>query len=155
MKIDMAKLKAIMKGEETNEILNVVRSYKNIFYILLVFTAIINFIMIVPALYMFQVYDSVLSSRSFETLLMLTLIAVFMYAVFGFLSWTRSQILVRINNDIDQKLSNKNIFFCSIRCHSNRLNKSFTGFYRPYQSEAVHNRSRIFAFFDAPFGLIF
>jgi len=110
MKIDMAKLKAIMKGEETNEILNVVRSYKNIFYILLVFTAIINFIMIVPALYMFQVYDSVLSSRSFETLLMLTLIAVFMYAVFGFLSWTRSQILVRINNDIDQKLSNRTFF---------------------------------------------
>jgi len=150
MKIDMAKLKAIMKGEETNEILNVVRSYKNIFYILLVFTAIINFIMIVPALYMFQVYDSVLSSRSFETLLMLTLIAVFMYAVFGFLSWTRSHDSVRIIMTLTRNCSNRTFFSVLsgvIQTGSTNPSQAFTDLTNLRQ---FINRSSIFCFFDAP-----
>lgn len=155
MRIDLNKLKAVMKGDETNEILDVVRSHKRVFYMLLLFTAVINFIMIVPALYMFQIYDTVLSSRSFETLLMLTLIAVFMYAVYGFLNWSRSQILVRVNNDLDQKLSNRTFqAVLSGIIHTGSTNPS-QAFGDLTNLRQFITGAGIFAFFDAPFGLIF
>jgi len=155
MRIDLNKLKAMMRGDETNEVLDVVRSHKRVFYMLLLFTAVINFIMLVPALYMFQIYDTVLTSRSFDTLLMLTLIAVFMYAVFGFLNWSRSQILVRVNNDFDRKLSNRTFqAVLSGIIHTGTTNPS-QAFGDLTNLRQFITGTGIFAFLDAPFGLIY
>src|SRR5690606_16734714 len=57
-------------------------------------------------LYMLQVYDRVLHSRSEMTLLMLTLIAVAMLMVYGLLEWLRSRVLVRAGLRFDQMISN-------------------------------------------------
>jgi PrtD family type I secretion system ABC transporter len=60
-----------------------------------VFSLFINALALVSPLYMLQVYDRVLSSRNFMTLLFLTLIAVFLYFVYGSLEALRSRVLVR------------------------------------------------------------
>ena len=60
-----------------------------------VFSLFINILALVSPLYMLQVYDRVLSSRNVMTLLFLTLIAVFLYFVYGTLEALRSRVLVR------------------------------------------------------------
>lgn len=60
-----------------------------------VFSFFLNLLMLVVPLYMLQVFDRVLSSRSEETLLMLTIIAGFMLLVLGALETVRARLLVR------------------------------------------------------------
>ena len=56
------------------EIADVLRTFKSTFRTIGVFSAIINLLMLVPSLYMLQIYDRVLQSRNEMTLLMLTLL---------------------------------------------------------------------------------
>jgi PrtD family type I secretion system ABC transporter len=60
-----------------------------------IFSLFINLLALVSPLYMLQVYDRVLSSRNVTTLVFLTVIAVFLYFVYGSLEALRSRILVR------------------------------------------------------------
>ncbi|WP_119680500.1 type I secretion system permease/ATPase [Indioceanicola profundi] len=65
------------------------------------FSFFINILMLVSPLYMLQVYDRVLGSRSESTLLMLTVLLVGLLAVYGGLEYLRSRVLVRVSNRID------------------------------------------------------
>jgi ATP-binding cassette subfamily C protein EexD len=58
------------------------------------FSLFLNLLMLVPSLYMLQVYDRVLSTGSVPTLMMLTLITVFLFMVFGGIEWLRSQLMI-------------------------------------------------------------
>ncbi|MCE9665877.1 type I secretion system permease/ATPase [Halomonas sp. M5N1S17] len=69
------------------------------------FSLFVNLLMLVPAIYMLQVYDRVLATQSGETLLMLTLVVVFLFTVMGLLELVRSRMLVRIGNRLDTLLS--------------------------------------------------
>ena len=60
-----------------------------------VFSFFLNLLMLVVPLYMLQVFDRVLSSRSEATLLMLTIIAGFMLLILGVLEIVRARVLVR------------------------------------------------------------
>jgi PrtD family type I secretion system ABC transporter len=60
-----------------------------------VFSFFLNLLMLVVPLYMLQVFDRVLSSRSESTLVMLTLLAGFMLIILGLLEAVRSRVLVR------------------------------------------------------------
>ena len=59
-----------------NEISLAISEFKGAFRTVGVFSAIINMMLLVPSLYMLQVYDRVLASRNETTLLMLTLMVV-------------------------------------------------------------------------------
>ena len=82
------------------------RTYRSILTSTIVFSAAINALMFVGPLYMLQVYDRVLQSRSEATLLALTLIAAAMLAVYGVLEWIRSRVLVRAGMRFDDQLAN-------------------------------------------------
>src|SRR5713226_3237940 len=60
-----------------------------------IFSLFINLLALVSPLYMLQVYDRVLGSRNEWTLVFLTLIAVFLYLVYGSLEALRSRVLIR------------------------------------------------------------
>ena len=62
----------------------------------LVFSLAVNLLMLVPPIYMLQVYDRVLTSRSVETLLSLTLVAGFLMAMLGLLDHARARITARV-----------------------------------------------------------
>ena len=67
----------------------------------------INILILVPMIYMMQVYDRVMASSSVSTLGMLTLLLIFLLAVMGALEWVRSQILVVTSNRLDQLLNTR------------------------------------------------
>ncbi len=71
------------------------------------FSLFINFLMLVPAIYMLQLYDRVLTSGSESTLLMLTLVVVLLFATMGSLEWVRSQILVRVSARLETLLNER------------------------------------------------
>lgn len=81
------------------------RTYRSILVSTALFSAAINALMFVGPLYMLQVYDRVLQSRSEITLLVLTVIALGMLAVYGVLEWIRSRVLVRAGLRFDAMLS--------------------------------------------------
>lgn len=60
------------------------------------FSFVANLLMLTPTLYMLQVYDRVLTSKSFLTLLVVSLIAVFMLMMVAFVEWSRTRVLVRL-----------------------------------------------------------
>lgn len=67
----------------------------------------INLLLLVPAIYMLQVYDRVLTDSSESTLYMLTLIAMFLLLVMGWLEWVRSQILITTVTRLDHLLGGR------------------------------------------------
>ena len=69
------------------------------------FTATMSILVLATPLYMLQVYDRVLTSRSLDTLLLLTLMAVAAIAVFGVLESLRHQLLLRIGMRIADRLA--------------------------------------------------
>ena len=65
----------------------------------------INLLMLASPLYMLQIYDRVLTSRSIDTLLFLTLIVIGCIAVIGLLDAIRSSLMSRIGRWLSQSLS--------------------------------------------------
>ena len=63
-----------------------------------------NILMLSGPLYMLQVYDRVLTSRSLETLALLTILLIGLYLVFGVLDAIRARVLSRISIRLDRLL---------------------------------------------------
>jgi ATP-binding cassette subfamily C protein PrsD len=70
-----------------------------------VFSAVISILTLTGSFYMLQVYDRVLVSRSVETLLVLSLIALLAFSLQGLLDALRLRMLSRIGAQFDEDLS--------------------------------------------------
>lgn len=71
------------------------------------FSAVVNLLMLVGPLFMLQVYDRVLASRSSATLLVLLIIVIFLYGMMGFLDHLRGRILARVGAGFQAKLDGR------------------------------------------------
>jgi PrtD family type I secretion system ABC transporter len=71
------------------------------------FSVFINILVLVPSLYMLQIYDRVLSSRNVTTLVVMTIIGIGMVAVYACLDTVRSQILVRISGRLNELMGGR------------------------------------------------
>jgi len=68
------------------------------------FSAFVNLLMLTSPLYMLQVYDRVLVSRSEETLLALSLLMAFLFLIMGVLDFARGRIMARVGARLQQTL---------------------------------------------------
>lgn len=84
---------------------NTIRQCRGNVIAVIMFSFFLNLLVFVGPLYMLQVYDRVLASRSTVTLLVLTGLAVFLLTVYGALEIVRSRILVRTGILFDNLLS--------------------------------------------------
>lgn len=114
------------------------------------FSLFINLLMLVPPLYMLQIYDRVMLSRSEETLLMLTLILVWMFITLGVLEFVRSRIFSRMANRLDEALNAK----LHEAIHNQAINDPDQASAQPLLDLATIRHylssSAIFALFDTP-----
>ena len=90
--------------ENLNDVHKALRACRGAFAIIMAFSLAINLLTLATPLYMMQVFDRVLSSRSGDTLVMLTLITVLAIAVLALLEAIRGQMLVRVGNWLDDRL---------------------------------------------------
>ncbi|SFP42051.1 ATP-binding cassette, subfamily C, exporter for protease/lipase [Nitrosomonas cryotolerans] len=133
-----------------NEIAQTLTSFKHAFRTVGVFSAVINMLMLMPAIYMLQLYDSVITSRNEMTLLMLTLIMLGAYIFMGALEFVRSFVLIRIGAQLDVKL-NKRVYTAAFEeslkrggGNAGQALKDLTNLRQFLTGNAL------FAFFDAP-----
>ena len=68
------------------------------------FSALVNVLMLTAPLYMLQVYDRVLVSRSEETLLALSLLMAFLFVIMGVLDHARGRITARVGARLQEAL---------------------------------------------------
>jgi len=124
--------------------------YKSILISVGCFTALINLLMLVPSIYMLQVYDRVLSSQNETTLVMLTLMMVGFFAFIGLLEVIRSFIVIRIGSQLERRF-NLRVYKAAFERNLQRGQ----GHAGQSLGDLTHIRQFItgpalFAFFDAP-----
>ncbi|MCR8548361.1 type I secretion system permease/ATPase [Salipiger sp. P9] len=66
------------------------------YWFVAIFSFFVNMLMLTGPLYMLQVYDRVLGSRSEATLIALSVLVVFLYGMMGILDYARSRVMARV-----------------------------------------------------------
>ncbi len=80
----------------------------------IIFSVLVNLLMLTGPLYMLQVYDRVLGSQSEATLVALTVLITFLFIAMGFLDHARARIMARIGARIQETLDRR-VFSASVR----------------------------------------
>jgi PrtD family type I secretion system ABC transporter len=136
--------------EKKSEVRAALATCRSAFFMTAAFSAFINLLMLVSPLYMMQVYDRVLHSKSEATLLMLTLITVGLLGVMAMLEVVRSRILVRVGGRMDQLLSER-ILSAQFQASLHRIGANPGQASRDFDTvRQFLTGAGIFAFFDAP-----
>ena len=92
---------------ERSELTRALWVFRREFVVVGVFSMAANVLMLAPTLYMLQVFDRVMSSRSELTLLAMSLITLFLFCVMAFAEWMRSRVLVRSGVRLDAMLGTR------------------------------------------------
>ena len=96
------------------ELRRVRRQSRGLYWFTGIFSFFVNLLMLTGPLYMMQVYDRVLGSRSEATLLALSLLVVFLYGMMGLLDYARGRIMARVGARFQSALD-KRVFDAMIR----------------------------------------
>ena len=127
----------------------ILESKKSIFMAGL-FSMFINLLMLVPPLYMLQLYDRVLTSRSESTLYMLTLIVIILFITMGLLEVVRSRVLIKFGNRFANLLSNR-VFESTFELANKKPEAATSRLMGDLmQLRQYLSGNGLFAFFDAP-----
>ena len=114
-----------------------------------------NLLMLAPTIYMLQLFDRVMVSRSELTLLAVSLITLFLFGVMACSEWLRSRVLVRAGMQFDELLSTR-VFNASFEA---RLGQSSAPPSRAFGDLMLIRQfmtgNGIFAIFDAPWAPIY
>ena len=94
---------------------------KQTFVFMVLLTYVIEALSIAPMIYMLNVYDRVLTSRSGVTLVSLTTVIVGVYVFWMALEWVRQRLMVRLSLRIDWDLA-PDVFDASFRRYAQRKN---------------------------------
>lgn len=138
---------------------SITKSKRCIWYAAL-FSCFVNLLMLTPPLYMLQLYDRVVTSRSLSTLFFLTLIVVILFIMMGIFEVLRSRILIVFATQLDKSLGERvydAIFKLSSR-HPGRVSSQAMNDLNAIKQYMSTNG--VFAFLDAPWlpiyiGLLF
>ena len=130
-------------------------SFRREFLMVGTFSMVSNVLMLSPTLYMLQVFDRVLSSRSELTLLAVSLVTLFLFGVMAFAEWMRSRVLVRSGLRMDAMLSTRVFnasFDASLSQAGSKVPRAFNDL---IQIRQFLTGNGVFAFFDAPWAPIY
>ncbi|MBS0176636.1 MAG: type I secretion system permease/ATPase [Nitrospira sp.] len=134
-----------------SELIEALARCRQSFFAAIVFSLFINLLQLTPSLYMLQVYDRVLSSRSEFTLTMLTLITGGMILVMSLLELVRARVLIRTGARFDSLL-NTRVFGAMVelclRSRSGQQNAQALSDLNTLRQFLTGNG--LFGFFDAP-----
>ncbi len=138
-------------AEQRTELEQALYTCRSSFIAVAAFSMFINLLMLVPAFYMLQVYDRVVTSGSIPTLVMLTLVMLLLMATMGALEWVRSRILVRVSSRIDVLLGRR-LYDVSFRqaLYSGGAQESAQPLQDLNGLRQFLTGNALFSFFDAP-----
>lgn len=129
---------------------------RGLYWFVAVFSFFVNLLMLTGPLYMLQVYDRVLGSRSQETLLALSLLAAFLYATMGILDFTRGRVMARVGARFQDRLDRR-VFEAALKKNSpNALQSVAATAHRDLESvQRLMISPALMALFDIPWTPVF
>src|SRR5260370_11378976 len=105
---------AAAPGLRRSELGEALRACRDAFIGVGVMSCMINLLYLTGSIFMLEVYDRVLPSRSVPTLVGLVVLAAGLYAAQGFLDLLRGRILGRIRTSLDEAI-NARVFETAVR----------------------------------------
>ena len=127
-----------------------------LFWTIALFSSLVNVLMLVAPLYMLQVYDRVIPSRSHETLLALTVLMAALFGVMGVLDYVRARVAARIGTTFQQRLDAR-VFRANLRraVLSSERSKPASGLRDVEAVQKLTGSPVLFAVFDMPWAPVF
>ena len=138
------------------EIREALAESRRLFYSCGLFSVFVNLLMLTGPLFMLQVYDRVLSSRSEATLVTLVAIVAFLFLMMGVLDHARGRVLARAGARLQTRLDSRVLRAILTRSRSPaERSRPATGLRDLESIQRFASSSGPFAFFDAPWTPIF
>ena len=133
------------------ELRDALRSAKYLFVAVAIFSFFVNLLMLTGPLFMLQVYDRVLSSRSMPTLVTLFLLVAGLFLAMGLLDYIRARVLARAGARF-QSLLDTRVFVATLHRSISPTDRARPAMgLRDLESiQRVLSGPAPFAFFDAP-----
>ncbi len=97
-----------------DELRKAIRAQSPLLWSVFLFSIFVNLLLLTGPLYMLQVYDRVLGSRSEATLLALSLLVIFLFLVMGILDFVRARVMARIGARVQSNLDMR-VFSAALR----------------------------------------
>ena len=133
----------------------ILQQCRQAFWMVFVLTVLIDFLSIVPMVYMMNVMDRVLSSKSGVTLVSLTVLVIAFYVFWSALEWIRSRLMVRISLRMDWELAG-DVFDASFRRYVGRKNVNVNQLLADLISlRQFFTGQSATTLMDAPFAIVF
>lgn len=129
---------------------------RGLFVAALFFSVFTNLLMLTGPLFMLQVYDRVLGSRSEETLVALSVLVALLYLFYGLLEFARGRVMARVGARF-QALLNRRVFNAFLE-YSALARNSDKAMSAPSDLEAIRTffaSPVLLAMFDAPWTPVF
>lgn len=137
------------------ELRGIRRESRGLYWAVGVFSFFTNLLMLTGPLFMLQVYDRVLSSRSEATLVALSALVVFLYAMMGLLDLVRGRIMARVGARFQDRLDDR-VFNASIRRSATTADEAAATGLRDLESvQRFIGSPVIMALFDLPWTPLF
>ncbi len=128
---------------------------RNLFVFVAVFSFFVNMLMLSPSLFMLQVYDRVLGSRSEATLVALAALMAYLFLLMGILDYVRGRVLTRIGARFQARLDRR-VFTAAIDDAARNDGHSPTTGVRDLETVQRFLASPVVsALFDLPFAPLF
>ena len=90
-----------------DELRQIRRESRTLYWFVGIFSFFVNMLMLTGPIYMLQVYDRVLGSRSEAALVALSLVVVFLYAMMGLLDYTRGRVMGHVGARFQHRLDRR------------------------------------------------
>lgn len=129
---------------------------RHLYWMVGVFSFFVNMLMLTGPLYMLNVYDRVLGSRSLETLIALSVLVAFLYGMMGILDYVRGRVMGRVGARF-QALLDRRVFAAVLKATTlNRAQKEASTGLRDLESvQRLITSPALMALFDVPFAPLF
>ncbi|WP_322894246.1 MULTISPECIES: type I secretion system permease/ATPase [unclassified Yoonia] len=121
-----------------------------LYWLVGVFSFFVNLLMLTGPLYMLNIYDRVLNSRSVETLIALTVLVAFLYAMMGTLDYVRGRVMARVGARFQARLDRR-VFGAVLRAPG----KSSTGLRDLEAVQRLITSPALMTMFDLPWSPLF
>ncbi|WP_424928269.1 type I secretion system permease/ATPase [Amaricoccus tamworthensis] len=142
--------------EKLNSPASGLKGMSGLFLTIAIFSVFVNLLMLTGPLYMLQIYDRVLPSRSEATLLALTVLIAGLYAFMGILDYIRGRVSARIGATMQARLDAR-VFDATMRRSvlSTERSKPATGLRDLEAVQRLMSSPVLFAIFDMPWAPFF
>jgi ATP-binding cassette subfamily C protein len=151
--VQAAKRMKIENPAPKDAIRPVKRALRAPFLAILLFSMAVNALMLTGPIYMLQIYDRVLSSRSQETLVTLSILAAFLFLMMGVMDYYRGRVAVRVGAQLQHALDGK--VFSAVLTRARRLGNGQTGLQDLESVQRLMGSPVFMALFDLPWTPLF